>query len=238
MPGALVAVTGRRGGVSAAPFESLNVGFGTGDDDDDVRRNQDSVRAAFRGPPLWARVDQVHGSVVLPVPDVDTRRDTQRAVLLGVGDAMVTTRDDVTLAIFTADCAPVAFVAGGVVAAAHAGWRGLLGGVLASTVHEIRRAEPSAPIRAVLGPCIRPCCYEFGEAELALFAGRFGAEVEGRTRAGARSLDLPRAIGLELERLKVVGWDEADTCTACSPDFYSYRRDGLTGRQVMLVARA
>lgn len=224
--------------MSAAPFESLNVGFGTGDDDGDVRRNQHIVRAAFRGPPVWARVEQVHGSVVIPVRDVARTADVSHEALVGVGDAMVTARADVTLAIFTADCAPIGFVAGGVVGVAHAGWRGLLAGVLAATVREIRRHETDAPIRTLLGPCIRPCCYEFGTPELAAFTERFGRQVEGRTSAGAPSLDLPRAVALELERLGVTAFDEVGTCTACVSDLYSYRRDGATGRQVMLVARA
>ncbi len=93
------------------------------------------------------------------------------------GDALVTTRPGVVLAVLTADCAPVALASPeGVVAVAHAGWKGAEVGILEATV-EVMRAHGATHIDAALGPCIGPCCYEFGPADLDRLAARFGPAV-------------------------------------------------------------
>jgi copper oxidase (laccase) domain-containing protein len=133
----------------------------------------------------------------------------------------------------------VALVAPGAVGAVHAGWRGLTAGVLEAAVTEMRRRS-KGPIRAVLGPCIHPECYEFSPADLEPIATRLGPEVEGRTAGGALALDLPVAVALALSNAGVDDIDDVNICTACSPDHFSHRRDsrlhGTTGLQTMLVA--
>jgi hypothetical protein len=151
----------------------------------------------------------------------------------------VSTDPDAVLAILTADCAPVALVAPGVVGAVHAGWRGILAGVLEAAVAEVR-SRTTGPVRAVLGPCIHRECYEFSAADLDPLVARLGPEVAGRTAAGGLAFDLPRAVQLALAGAGVTDVTDADVCTACSSDHFSHRRDsrhhGTTGLQTMLVA--
>jgi copper oxidase (laccase) domain-containing protein len=121
------------------------------------------------------------------------------------------------------------------VAAVHAGWRGVAAGVVEAAVAEVRRRSPG-PVRAVLGPCIHPGCYEFSPADLDPIAARLGPEVVGTTAAGQPALDLPRALHLSLAGAGVTDVTDVDVCTACSADHFSHRRDGRTGLQTMLVA--
>jgi copper oxidase (laccase) domain-containing protein len=146
---------------------------------------------------------------------------------------------EAVLAILTADCAPVALVAPGVVGAVHAGWRGVMAGVLEAAAAEIRRRS-GGPITAVIGPCIHPECYEFSAADLEPIAARLGPEVTGETAGGQLALDLPVAVALALSEAGVEEITDIGVCTACSADHFSHRRDaplhGVTGLQAMLVA--
>jgi copper oxidase (laccase) domain-containing protein len=151
----------------------------------------------------------------------------------------VSAQPGAVLSVLTADCAPVALVAPGAVAAVHAGWRGIAAGVLEAAVKELRRRS-RGPIQAVLGPCIHPGCYEFSAADLDPLAARLGPEVAGRTSTGALALDVPRSVKLALAGAGVTDVTDVDVCTACSADHFSHRRDsrvhGATGLQTMLVA--
>jgi YfiH family protein len=150
-------------------------------------------------------------------------------------DAAVTATPGAVLAVHTADCAPLALVgAGGVVGAVHAGWRGLAGGVVEAAVARLRERQAGA-VRAVVGPCIHPECYEFGPDELATLAARYGPEVEGRTSWGRPALDLPATVRAALARAGVSEIGLAPQCTACDLRFFSHRARGDTGRQAMLV---
>jgi purine-nucleoside/S-methyl-5'-thioadenosine phosphorylase / adenosine deaminase len=150
-------------------------------------------------------------------------------------DAVVTTNPDTVLAILTADCGPVALVAPGASGAVHAGWRGVAAGVLEAAVAGVRE-RARGPARAVIGPCVRPCCYEFSPADLEPIAARLGPEVAGRTSSGRLALDLPRAIAIALSGAGVAEVTDIGVCTACSDDHFSHRRDGRTGLQAMLLA--
>jgi YfiH family protein len=150
-------------------------------------------------------------------------------------DAAVSTEPDAVLSVLTADCGPVALVAPGVVATVHAGWRGVAAGVIEAAVAEVRRRS-EGPVRAVLGPCIHPECYEFSAADLYPIVARLGPEVVGETADGSLALDLPRAIHRGLAGAGVTDVSDVDVCTACSADHFSHRRDGTTGLQAMLVA--
>jgi len=139
--------------------------------------------------------------------------------------------------VLSADCAPVALASReGVVGVAHAGWRGLLGGVLERAVAAMR-ALGAGEIEAVLGPCIRPPCYEFGADDLDRVAARLGDGVRGRTASGAPALDLPAGVGAALERAGVDDLRDVGLCTACTPGYFSHRARGDRGRQALALWR-
>lgn len=236
--GAEILFSDRTGGVSAPPFDTANAGYARGDDPANVDENRARIGAGLGGqasdPGRWISLHQVHGSRVY-LPDEAGRIPNRPAP---EADAAVSAEPGAVLSVLTADCAPVALVAPGVVGAVHAGWRGVVAGVLEAAVAEIRR-KTDGPISAVLGPCIHPECYEFSPADLEPIAARLGPEVAGETAAGQLALDLPVAVALALTKAGVVDITDIGVCTACSPDHFSHRRDGklhgVTGLQAMLV---
>ena len=219
-----------------------------------------SAKVAFTG---RAEGDMGHGGddVILVKPDVADRRRAvvdlpwtwlrqvhgARVVRVGVGgahagdtaDAAVSDVAGAALAMLGADCAPVALASPeGVIGVAHAGWRGVLAGVLGATVAEMR-ALGACDIEAVVGPCIRPGCYAFGERELDLLADRLGEGVRSQTSAGGPALDLPAAVHEALRRAGV-GPDQVTdvgACTACSPAYFSWRADKDLARQAAVIWR-
>jgi polyphenol oxidase len=149
-------------------------------------------------------------------------------------DAAVTTQRGLPLVVQTADCAPVVLASDDALAVAHAGWPGLLTGVLEAAVTRLRSIG-HGEIRAALGPCVHPDHYEFGRADLDRLVDRLGSVVEGVTAAGRPALDVPAAVRAALGRVGVVALDDVDVCTAASRDHFSYRRDGVTGRQALVA---
>jgi hypothetical protein len=242
LPGAEILFSDRTGGVSAPPFDTANAGYSRGDDPANVDENRGRIGAALGGPNSdpadWISLHQVHGAVVHPA-DVAAMTCRGGSGPAPKADAAVSADPGAVLSVLTADCAPVALVAPGVIGAVHAGWRGILAGVLEAAVTEMRRRS-KGPIRAVLGPCIHPECYEFSAADLDPIAARLGPEVAGTTAEGQLALDLPVAVALALSAAGVGDIDDVDMCTACSPYHFSHRRDarlhGATGLQTMLVA--
>lgn len=230
--GAGVAFTDRHGGVSAPPYDTANLGLATDDDPAAVAENRRrAAKELADGHDVeqhWAWVRQVHGGRVVPV-------DTPGCA--GDGDALVTTATGLSLVVLVADCAPIALVAGDAVAAVHCGWRGLTAGVVEAAVQAVRELD-SSPVRAVVGPCISPAHYEFGAAELDRVADRLGPSVRGRTADGAAALDVRAGVHAALARVDVEDRTDVDVCTYKSADHFSHRRDGVTGRQALLVARA
>lgn len=231
-PGVRVAFTDRLGGVSAAPYASLNLGDHVGDDPDVVTRNRALLAARLRtgadDPREWVWLRQVHGHEVVTVATAPT--DVPAA------DAVVTTAVGLPLVVLTADCAPVALASPGGVAVVHAGWPGLEQGVLGAAVDALRAVAPG-PVTAWLGPCVHPARYEFGADLLARLVDRLGPEVASTTDAGTPALDIPAAVRVSLERAGVEQLTDVDVCTATSPDHFSHRGDGVTGRQAVVVAR-
>ncbi len=189
----------------------------------------DATRRKFVDLP-WTQLDEVHGSTVLVV-------DRPGAFDGVIGDALVTELDDTVLGVWVGDCAPVALVGDtGVVGAVHAGWKGIECGVLQTTVATMRR-QGCTEIEAVIGPCIHPCCYEFGAADLERLAARLGGEVVARTREGTPALDVVAAVRAALGEVGV-RLDDRSVCTGCAADrFYSHRARRDAGRQVMAVWR-
>lgn len=171
---------------------------------------------------------QVHGTTVLPV-------DGPGAVRGADGDALIGGPGVGALAVFTADCAPVALASPeGVIGVVHAGWRGLVGGVIEAAVEEMRTRGATA-IVAALGPCIRVECYEFGADDLALVAARLGAGVVGRTASGRAALDVAAGVRASLERVGVDLAVDEGSCTACDGRWFSYRARRDTARQATIV---
>jgi polyphenol oxidase len=234
LPEAEILFSDRTGGVSAPPFDTANAGYSRGDDAALVDENRRRIGAGLRAPAdpaEWVSLHQVHGARVYPADVAGSwaGRPAPQA------DASVSAEPGAVLSVLTADCGPVALLAPGVVAAVHAGWRGVAAGVLEAAVAEVRQRS-SGPVRAVLGPCIHPECYEFSAADLGPIAGRLGPGVIGKTAGGQPALDLPRAVHLALAGAGVTDVTDVDVCTACSSDHFSHRRDGRTGLQTMLVA--
>ena len=213
----------RQGGVSEGAFASRNCGFAAGDAPERVRENRARSMAAL-GLPAAALMTlrQVHS------PTVVTVREPWDTGTGPAADAVVTDRPDLALGILTADCAPVLLVdaEAGIIAAAHAGWRGALDGVLEAAVAAMRAlgARPSR-VAAAVGPCIAQASYEVGPEFRARFAA-VGAEDLFRPGAGDRFLfDLAGLVRRRLESAgvgRIAGCDR-DTC-AEAEDFFSYRR--------------
>jgi YfiH family protein len=215
--GVLVAFTGRRGGVSEPPYDTLNVAAKVGDDAGAVEENRRRVAAALGyEPPALALARQVHGADVLTVDE--------QTGLVGTGDGLVTDSTGPVLGLLTADCAPVVLL-GRRLAVAHAGWRGLTAGIIA------RAAAAAAPVRAAwVGPSIRSCCYEVGPEVVDAFAAA------GLPVAGDRRVDVAEAAGAAARSAGAEAVAVSPTCTSCDPGWFSYRRDGTTGRNGAFAA--
>ncbi|MBO0692934.1 MAG: polyphenol oxidase family protein [Acidimicrobiaceae bacterium] len=178
----------------------------------------------------WTVLRQVHGSRVVVVERPGQAQEEE-------ADAIVTACRGAALAILTADCAPVAFSSPeGIIGVAHAGWRGIAAGVLEATAARMTDLG-ATDVTAVLGPCIHPCCYEFGAADLAVLAARFGTGVEALDRQGRPALDVPAAVAAALEGAGVRLAEVIDVCTGCSPRHWSWRARQDTERQAGVVWR-
>lgn len=178
-------------------------------------------------PEPWTVLRQVHGARVVVVTAPGEHRGEE-------ADAAVTATPGCTLVVRVADCAPVALEADGVVGVAHAGWRGLAEGVLPRTIAAMRELG-ATDIRATLGPCIRPGCYEFGAEDLDRVAAEVGDHVRGTTTWGTPALDVPAAVRAALAAAGVTDVHDAGTCTACSPDHWSHRARGDRERQAVVA---
>ncbi len=231
-PQVRAAFTLRSGGVSIAPWDSLNLGDHVEDSLAAVAENRRRMVEVLALPsaPLWLR--QVHGAQVF---DAD-----QLAAAATPADAAITREPGRALAILVADCMPVLFASskGDVIGAAHAGWRGLAAGVLEATVAAM--GVPAAELCAWLGPAIGPRHFEVGAEVREAFVARdsgaaaaFSANQRGRWQCDLAWLARRRLQGLGV--MQVAGGEH---CTYAEPArYYSYRRDGRTGRMAALIWR-
>lgn len=221
--------TTRIGGFSTGAYASLNLAMHVGDDPDVVSRNRALLREAARLPaePMW--LQQVHGTQVWTGGSVDVPP---------VADAAVTMKQGEVCAILTADCLPVLFCAddGSAVGAAHAGWRGLAGGVLEATIAAMR--VPPNRLLAWLGPAIEPAAFEVGGEVFERFVARnprheraFARNARGRWQADLYALARIELHSLGVDRIYGGGF----ATFADSKRFYSYRRDQQTGRMATVV---
>jgi len=221
--------TERGGGGSAAPYVSLNLASHVGDAAAAVAENRRRLRIAAELPaePSW--LTQIHGT---RIADLDVVGPA------GPADGALTRRHGRVCAILTADCLPVLFAedSGAAIAAAHAGWRGLAGGVLEATVRALAVAPPT--LLVWLGPAIGPKHFEIGpEVRDELLRGDPGAHAAFEVNARGRYLaDLSALARRRLERLGIERIYGGGECTYTDGDrYFSYRRDGETGRQATLI---
>jgi YfiH family protein len=253
-PGVRALMSTRRGGVSGAPFDSLNLrpaglSGAAMDEAAAIAENQRRFAHALGAAPVW--LDQVHGAEVarLQPGDASPGRPLPRA------DAAITTAPGIACTVLVADCLPVLLCSddGRAVGAAHAGWRGLAGGVLDQTVAALCAAAGCGPERllAWLGPCIGPAAFEVGADVLAAFGADPGAAARPdapdaafvyrprpdgspRWRADLPALARRRLLALGVPRISGGAW-----CTVSDPSrFFSFRRDGRTGRLAAAIAIA
>lgn len=218
--GLLVAFSDRRGGDSNAPFDSLNLAMTVGDDHDAVERNRALVASSLGfSLDTLALAKQIHGAELIEVAGGCSG-------VQGEADVLATRVHDQTLAILTADCTPVVVAGSKGVAIAHAGWRGLAAGAIDRAVGWA--GDVSA---AWVGPSIRACCYEVGREVIVAFRER------GLPVADESHVDPRDAAIASLEASGVSNVAATEVCTYCDRDFFSYRRDGTTGRQGAFVAR-
>jgi hypothetical protein len=227
LPGARVAFSTRRGGVSDPPYESLNLGVLTGDDRRRVEENRRLLAGSLGLSPGNVVIGrQVHGAELAahtkpqqpspfaepgsPIPDVDGH---------------ITAAPALAALVFVADCLPVALAGPRGVAMLHCGWRGLAAGVIRGG------AEAVAATDAAIGPGIGSCCYEVGPEVVEAFDGLGPGEVAGRR------LDLAAVARRLLHEAGIERIEAAERCTSCDAErFFSHRRDaGRTGRQSGVV---
>ncbi|MFE7840635.1 peptidoglycan editing factor PgeF [Streptomyces sp. NPDC057474] len=225
--GAHFAFTDRWGGVSAAPYEELNLGGAVGDDAGAVTTNRELAAKSLGLEPdrvVW--MNQVHGADVAVVDGPWGTGDIPSV------DAVVTTRRGLALAVLTADCVPVLLTdpVAGVAAAAHAGRPGMVAGVVPAAVRAMTElgADP-ARIVARTGPAVCGRCYEVPEAMRAEVATVEPAAYAD-TSWGTPSVDVCAGVHAQLERLGVHDREQSPVCTLESRDHFSYRRDRATGR--------
>ena len=224
--------TTRQGGVSRPPYARLNLGDHVGDDRLAVAANRALLRESLAGggDPVW--LEQVHGTRVVDAASCSPVAPPAQA------DASFAREPGVVCTVMTADCLPVLFCAddGSVVAAAHAGWRGLLAGVLEETVAAM--AVPAGTVLAYLGPAIGPRAFEVGDEVRTAFVAADAALAAAfkPARPGKWLADLYMLARLRLAGQGVVRVYGGDFCTHSDGyRFFSYRRDGQTGRMASMI---
>lgn len=223
-------VTTRKRGVSQGIYSSLNLGAHVGDDPGAVASNRARVMAAINARPVW--LNQVHGTQVIDAADfVGVDQPAQ-------ADAAFTRKAGVACTVMSADCLPVLFCddAGSVVAAAHAGWRGLLAGVLEETVEAM--GVPGKNLIAWLGPAIGPEAFEVGEEVRTAFVAADENAVSAfkPSESGKFLADIYRLARQRLARKGVERVFGGSLCTHRERQrFFSYRRDGQTGRMASMI---
>lgn len=215
--------TDRMGGASTGPYAELNLGGSVGDDPARVFENRRAVAAMVDCTGL-ALVRQVHGrdvAVLRTIPDEPP-----------AADAVITDQVGLAIAVQVADCVPVllADLAGGRVAAVHAGWRGVVADVVGAALEEM---APEGPVQAWVGPAICPGCYEVSPEVRDEVADQV-PEAAASTRAGTPAVDVRGGVLAQLRRHGIDG-ELIGGCTFEDPHLYSYRRDTTTGRQVGVI---
>ena len=236
----------RQGGASTGPWASMNLGDAVGDAPDAVARNRLRFSEAIGARPVFLK--QLHGTRVVRVDRADARACTEAGAPRIEADASVTTEAGVACTVLVADCLPVLLAApdGRAVAAAHAGWRGLAGGVVEAALRAVCEAAHCEPqvVHGWLGACIGPRSFEVGADVLAAFGADPAASDPLRfaprgAADGAPRKWLANLPQLARDRLHAAGARHVAGATCCTFEhgsrFFSYRRDGVTGRMAAAI---
>ena len=208
----------RFGGVSKAPFDTLNLGFHTGDAAAAVAKNRELLKREIKAHSL-VFMEQIHSDYVLEVTSENLSDFVKTAPKC---DALFTRLFDVGLCVMVADCAPiiVSDEKQGIIAAIHAGRAGVCAKILSKCVQEMK-SEPK-DLKIIIGAHIKGSCYEIGDMNL----GEFNAYKNGRF------FDITAALRAEINALGVKNYEISEICSHCDKNYFSYRRDGKTGRFV------
>ncbi|WP_329247899.1 peptidoglycan editing factor PgeF [Streptomyces sp. NBC_01478] len=230
--GAHFAFTDRWGGVSAVPYEELNLGGAVGDDPEAVRTNRElAAKSLGLDPALVVWMNQVHGADVAVVEEPWGASDIPSV------DALVTARRGLALAVLTADCTPVLLAdpVAGIAGAAHAGRPGMVAGVVPAAVRAMVElgADP-ARIVARTGPAVCGRCYEV-PADMRADVAAVEPAAYAETSWGTPAVDVTAGAHAQLDRLGVRDREQSPVCTRESGDHFSYRRDRTTGRLASYV---
>lgn len=236
--GVAAAFPTREGGVSAAPYDALNLGFSVDDEPAAVLENRRRLCAAVGVSPQRLVVPgQVHGATLSWVGEAEAGRGAgDRESVIHDHDGLLTCVPELGLAVSYADCVPVVIVASGddgpILAAVHAGWRGMIAGIVGKAAGALARR--GRLLGAVVGPSIGPCCFTVDDALRKRFAARFPGS------AGEHAVDLWACACADLEAAGVppAGIALTAVCTSSDARFFSHRRDhGLTGRHLAIAWR-
>ena len=203
----------------------------TSKDHGDLSSRQDGKTLAKRQRSIvgekWTYLQQIHGREVVQVVESGQYQGEK-------GDALCTNNSEVPISIQVADCAPIALVSPlGSLGLVHAGWKGLMLGVVDATVNVMEQMGKK-PTIAVLGPCIHPGFYAFGEPEMEKMCSVFGESIRSKTREGSLALDLPQVVEIALAKNGVTKFVQFDECTSDSEKFWSYRVRKDPQRQAMV----
>jgi len=215
--------TDRTGGTSKGPYSSLNLGDHVGDVPADVSANRKAIEDLY-GPIQF--MNQVHGNRIAIIESVTVDAPTTDALITGI--------PGVTLAVMVADCIPLLLTSQEIVAAVHVGRRGLVNEVAIKTL-ELMREMGASEISANIGPAICGSCYEVSRKIHDEVVAQFPLATS-QTQSGTPALDLPKALTSVLNAAGVKAISDQKICTAEDQSYFSYRRDGVTGRQVGLVS--
>ena len=217
----------RTPGFSKLPFAANNFGLHVGDSVDDVNSNRQTLKQSLERPyePEW--LTQTHTNVCVVVEEESNR----------LADAAITREPERTLAIMTADCLPIMLCnqQGTEIAAIHAGWRGLVNGIIENTLAKMQ--SPRDQLLAWIGPAICQSCYEVGDEVLDASLNRYPFASKAFGRKGQKlSANLPFLAELVLNSLDILAVSQSQTCTfEQKNDYYSYRRESQTGRMATLI---
>ena len=211
--------TNRLGGVSKAPFDSANLGLHVGDDPFDVATNRATLESQIEMPIVF--MEQVHGDTVVLVEDNSTKPTC---------DALITTHRRLAVAVMVADCIPLLLKSDVAVAAVHVGRKGLMNGIARKTIDAMRDLGAEV-IHSYIGPNICGNCYEVSDEIFREVASKYpSSDSSGRT--GKATLDLVAGLKTDLKDTVLL---DLSSCVLEDKDSFSYRRDGITGRQAGVI---
>jgi len=176
----------------------------------------------------WSYLKQVHGGKIFRIRNSGDHQGDE-------GDGMISTAGGIPMAIQVADCAPIALICETpVIGIVHAGWRGLLAGIVQNACTEMRKLG-GYPTIAVVGPCIYPKHYEFGSVKLKQMTREFGPTVGSETEEGTPALDIPETARIALLRSNILDTQFIGECTASTGKYWSHRVGGNEERQAMIA---